>query len=360
MNEQNYDVLIIGAGPAGSTTAILLARSGIKVALTDVHKIKHFVIGESLPPECKPILEKLGLWNDFEGDAHRPCYGNQSVWGHPSLQSTDFINSPWGHGWNIDRIKFEKMLRNSAKQKGVDFYLGTRIVKIERLSNNWHLKLASSGYFNANFIVDATGRESWLAVRLGSKRYHIDHQVALVSKFKNNSNSYFDQDSTTLIEAVEKGWWYSAVIPSGCRVVIFFTDGIYARVFKEPSVFLKEIYNTLHISKRIIPFYSMIEEPKVVLSNTSILDKLVGQKWLSVGDAAVAHDPVSSYGLLWSLSSSIDAALTVTSDLNGDDDAALGKYEKKIKVEFSYFLDRLKNIYRRESRFPQSKYWNRF
>lgn len=132
MNEQNYDVLIIGAGPAGSTTAILLTRSGIKVALTDVHKIKHFVIGERLPPECKPILEKLGLWNDFEGDAHRPCYGNQSVWGHPSLQSTDFINSPWGHGWNIDRIKFEKMLRNSAKQKGVDFYLGTRIVKIER------------------------------------------------------------------------------------------------------------------------------------------------------------------------------------------------------------------------------------
>ena len=101
----------------------------------------------------------------------------------------------------------------------------------------------------------------------------------------------------------------------------------------------------------------MIEEPKVVLSNTSILDKVVGQKWLSVGDAAVAYDPVSSYGLLWSLSSSIDAALTVTSDLNGDDDAALGN---RIKVEFSYFLDRLKNIYRRENRFPQSKCWNRF
>ena len=80
----------------------------------------------------------------------------------------------------------------------------------------------------------------------------------------------------------------------------------------------------------------------------------------SIGDAAVAHDPVSSYGLSWSLRSSIDAALTVTSDLNGDDDAALGKYEKKIKVEFSYFIDRLKDMYRRENRFPQSKYWNRF
>ena len=60
----------------------------------------------------------------------------------------------------------------------------------------------------------------------------------------------------------------------------------------------------------------MIEEPKVVLSNTSILDKLVGQKWLSVGDGAVAHDPVSSYGLLWSLRSEYrSAALTVTSCL---------------------------------------------
>jgi flavin-dependent dehydrogenase len=189
----------------------------------------------------------------------------------------------------------------------------------------------------------------------------MDHQVALVSKFKNNNNSYCDQDSITLIEAVEKGWWYSAVIPSGCRVVIFFTDGIYARLFKEPSVFLKEIYNTQHISKRIIPFYSMIEEPKVVLSNTSILDKLVGKNWLSVGDAAVAHDPISSYGLMWSLRSSINAALTVTTDLNGDDsNTALGKYEKKIKLEFSHFIDRLKNIYRRENRYPQSKYWNRF
>jgi flavin-dependent dehydrogenase len=330
--------------------------------LTDVHKIKPFVIGESLPPECKPILEQLGLWNDFKGDGHRPCYGNQSVWGHLSLQSTDFINSPWGHGWNIDRIKFERMLRNSAKQNGVDFYLGTKIVKIERLYNNkWHLKLASSHYLNANFIVDATGRAGWLAIRLGSKRCHMDHQVALVSKFKNN-NSYSDQDSTTLIEAVEKGWWYSAVIPSGFRVVIFFTDGIYAHLFKEPSTFLKEIHNTAHISKRIIPFYSMIEEPKVILSNTSILDKLVGKNWLSVGDAAVAHDPISSYGLMWSLKSSINAALTVTTDLKGDDNdnTALGKYEKKIKVEFSYFIDRLRNIYRRENRFPQSKYWNRF
>jgi hypothetical protein len=63
---------------------------------------------------------------------------------------------------------------------------------------------------------------------------------------------------------------------------------------------------------------------------------------------------------MWSRSS-INAALTVITGLHDDDDnTALGKYEKKIKVEFSYFIDRLKNIYRTENRFRQSKYWNRF
>jgi flavin-dependent dehydrogenase len=173
------------------------------------------------------------------------------------------------------------MLQDSAEQHGVDFYLATKIAKIERLSNKWHLKQYSSECLNANFIVDATGRSSWLAARLGSKRYNIDHQVALVAKFKNN-NDYCDQDSTTLIEAVEKGWWYSTVIPSGYRVAIFFTDGMCAGLFRQPFRFLREINNTLHVSKRVVLFYSMIERPRIVLSNTSILDKLVGQRWLSV------------------------------------------------------------------------------
>jgi flavin-dependent dehydrogenase len=99
-----------------------------------------------------------------------------------------------GTGWSIDRIKLETMLQHSAKQHGVDFYLGTKIGKIEELSNKWHLKQSSSECFNANFIVDAAGRPSWLAVRLGSKRYNIDHQIVLAAKFKNN-NGYCDQDS---------------------------------------------------------------------------------------------------------------------------------------------------------------------
>jgi hypothetical protein len=143
------------------------------------------------------------------------------------------------------------------------------------------------------------------------------------------------------------------------RVVIFFTDGMCARLFRQPFHFLKEINNTLHVSKRVVSFYSMIEGPGIVLSNTSILDKLVGQRWLSVGDAAVAHDPISSYGLIWSLKSSVSGASAITNYLDGDR-IALEKYQKDVKFEFNHFTDRLKKIYRLERRFLQCEYWNRF
>jgi 2-polyprenyl-6-methoxyphenol hydroxylase-like FAD-dependent oxidoreductase len=91
---QHYDVLILGAGPAGSTTSLLLERSGLRVALVDIHRSKNFVVGESLPSQSRPLLEQLGLWTKFKEDGHRPYYGNQSTWGHNSLISTDFINSP--------------------------------------------------------------------------------------------------------------------------------------------------------------------------------------------------------------------------------------------------------------------------
>lgn len=350
-----YDVLIIGAGPAGSMTAILLSKYGFKVAMIDLNLKKKFGIGECLPPECKPFLNPLGLWDRLKIEGHRPCYGNQSVWEDNLLRSNEFIYSPWGNGWHLDRIKFDLMLQNEAKRNNVDFISGIKITNLQSTNNHWNIHGLNESFI-AKFLVDATGRSSWLSHKLGIKRHFFDYQVAIIALFQNKSND--DMDSFTLVEAIENGWWYSAALPEGYRIVIFFTDPRNARFFSNRSFFLNEISKTLYISKRVFPNYSIKTDPTVSPANTSILDKMTGRNWLAVGDAAISHDPISSYGLTFALQTSFDAASLIKSTYNNNEFSEIYKYEKNIKQGFDKFLLKLKYVYNKP-KFSNS-YWKRY
>ena len=349
-----YDVLVIGAGPSGSMTAILLSKYGFKVAMINLNIKKKFGIGECLPPECKPFLNPLGLWNRLKIEGHRPCYGNQSVWEDNLLQSNDFIYSPWGHGWHLDRIKFDLMLQNEAKRNNVDCMLDVKITNLQLTNNYWNVHGLNNSFI-AKFLVDATGRSSRISHKLGIKRHFFDYQVAILALFQNKITD--DKDSFTLVEASENGWWYSAALPYGYRIVIFFTDPRNARLFSSRSFFLNEISKTLYISKRVFPNYAIKIDPIVAPANTSILDKISGQNWLAVGDAAITHDPVSSYGLNFALQTSFDAAFSIKSFLNNNF-SDIYKYEKNLKQGFDKFLLKLKYVYNK-SKFSNS-YWERF
>jgi flavin-dependent dehydrogenase len=351
---QQYDVAILGAGPAGSAISILLARSGLNVILIG-KDTRYHRIGESLIPQCRPLLEEIGIWKSLNEENHRLYYGNQSAWGSPFLQSTDFIYSPWGHGWQLDRSKFESMLLKEAENQGTDLQK-TKIIKIKHLKNNWSLYTYNIKT-NATFIVDATGRQSSISKRLGSKQIMLDYQVALVCKFSNNGGEE-DPDLYTAIESSEHGWWYSAVIPPADRIVIFFTYAEYARNFRNTSLFLNQINNTQHISKRILPHYLLIESPFFVIANTFCLDKIGGDGWLPVGDAAASYDPVSSLGLFSAFRTSIDAFSAIRMTLDGSENA-VPEYGNKLKQQFNQTVSRLRNTYSIEKRFP-NRYWSRF
>ena len=63
--------------------------------------------GESLVPAARNILLELGMWERFLGSGHVPCYGNVAAWGSSELVAMDFIRSPYGHGWHLDRTRFD-------------------------------------------------------------------------------------------------------------------------------------------------------------------------------------------------------------------------------------------------------------
>ena len=103
VHRKEFDVGVIGGGPAGATAARLLAESGLRVFVVERSMGNNFRGGESLPPQANWLLGRLGLIAHLESGPHLPCYGNQSVWGSPEVVDTDFIFSPDGSGWHLDR-----------------------------------------------------------------------------------------------------------------------------------------------------------------------------------------------------------------------------------------------------------------
>ena len=123
----DFDVIILGGGPAGAATAITLRQRGLRVAIVEARTTPQPRVGETLPPGVRLALEKLGVWQQFASDGHDAAVGNRSYWGSARPAEISFIAAPYGSGWHIDRCQFESMLLAAAQARGVQLFLGRRL-----------------------------------------------------------------------------------------------------------------------------------------------------------------------------------------------------------------------------------------
>src|SRR5436305_1597309 len=104
------DVVVVGGGPAGATTALASARAGHRVALIERSRYDGVRVGETLPPATCLPLRRVGVWERFQADGHTSSPGILSVWGSDLPLDNDFLFNPYGHGWHVDRRRFDALL----------------------------------------------------------------------------------------------------------------------------------------------------------------------------------------------------------------------------------------------------------
>src|SRR4051794_28901408 len=122
-----FDVAVVGGGPAGAAAATVLAAGGAGVVVVERSSYAGFRVGETLPPDVRLPLERLGAWDRFCAAGHLPSPGVLAAWGAATPHANDFILHPHGCGWRVDRNRFDAMLVAGAQEAGAVIRSGAAV-----------------------------------------------------------------------------------------------------------------------------------------------------------------------------------------------------------------------------------------
>lgn len=348
----DFDVVILGAGPAGCATALALRKRGIeKILIVDRAAPKPFIPGESATPDVAPLLQRLGLDADLARFGHRPYFGNLAAWGGPPALA---LFGQRGQGWHLDRTAFEIRLRRETAARGVMLACPARLGTICAIASGWQIDVEGFGTATARVLVDAGGRRAPLAARLGAKRQRLDSLVALAVRVPCASESGLEGYS--FVESFADGWWYAARVPSGDAVIMLMTDRDIAAHYRDGDSFAREWRDAPELSRRIAAPEERTS-PRVFAAHSAISDLSAGDGWIAVGDALMALDPLTSSGLSGAFNDAVAASAVIESMLNGDDSGPV--YENRARATLLRYLSQRAAYYRLEKRWPERAFWAR-
>jgi flavin-dependent dehydrogenase len=351
------DLLVLGGGPAGSSAALALALAGAgaSVVVAERSRYEAFRVGETLPPDAIVPITKLGADRVLRDGPHLRSPGTVSAWGSDAAYENDFIFSPYGHGWHLDRRRFDESLSDAAATAGATVIREARALDCERRRNGWQVLLGTSRgrvTVSARWVADATGRSSWLGLRQGASRVSHDRLVGIAGVFACEAD-----DFRTYVETRPTGWWYSAILPDNRGIAVFFTD---ADLHDLTPLGRRELWNEQlrrsRLTRERVGDALLDFCPRVLPASSTILSQVAGAGWLALGDAACTIDPLSSQGILWALSSGIEAAEAI---LDAKPDEAAERYAGRLDRRFREYLNTRRTFYSAERRWPDSLFWKR-
>ena len=368
MAKESYDVLIIGGGLAGAATAIALSQHwlGCRILLLEKQLSMRQRIGETLPPQAVGVLEQLNLWQGFQKLGFMPSYGSCALWddedGEQDLIENPFIYSPFGHGWHIDRQRFDDWILEVAQQRGVEVRRGVQVKQLKRQAKGLQVKVRNEsmqgGEIQTKFIVDASGRKANFAQRLDAsvKRLRDDQLICIAGYLQPQSTAI---DSTTLVEACREGWWYTASLPDGRQMVALMTDADIAKegCYKDPIIWQSLLAETKWVKKRLIDC-KLEAGLNIYAADSYQLNTMTGLDWLAVGDAVSCFDPLSSLGMLKALRSGVVAAYALT-DAGKGDAMAMRKYQYLSQQEYQGYLEKRCHYYAKVKQYAKAPFWRR-
>ncbi|GGL00321.1 tryptophan 7-halogenase [Deinococcus radiotolerans] len=348
------DAVILGAGPAGAAAALALRSRGARVTLVDPVVTPAWRIGESLPGAARRVLTALGAWERFAHAGHAPAPVKVSRWGSPDPVTLDAFRDPDGVGWQLDRAQFESDLRLDATERGAQLVAPARAAHLSREGGHWQVQLDTGVTLKAEVVVDATGRHSRLLRPFGQQQAVQDRLACVYQRVPVGG----PRDPATYTEADRDGWWYSAALPDGARLIAFHGDA--------DQQALRDMYRAGPLAAaRALPGLAEVladarstpSAPAACAANT-LARSAAGPGWFAAGDSVTALDPLSSQGLLNALITGLEAGSAAAEWLGGAERAA-AEYAGRVGQIWQAYAQHHAVYYGLERRWPEAPFWQR-
>lgn len=327
MNTENVDVLIIGAGPAGTVAASIVNKAGFKVKIVEKLQFPRFVIGESLLPRCMEALTEAGFIDAVAEKGFQQKFGAKFV---KEGKICDYIFADqftpgWNTTWQVPRSEFDKVLADTVEKMGVPVSYQTTVTDIKFNGTDSVTTVedidGNKTEISARFIIDGSGYG-----RVIPKLFNLDRpsnlppRRALFTHTIDKKRSMDEEPNRITIVVHKPGVWVW-VIPfsSGVTSVGFVGD---PEFFKQYEGSNEQQWRSLiaeepYLSERLKDV-EFVFDPKVLESWSSTTDKFYGDGFVLTGNVTEFLDPIFSSGVTLATVSSQKAANLVIRTLNGE------------------------------------------
>jgi FAD-dependent halogenase len=324
-----YDVIVVGGGPAGTTASGLLSKWGRRVLLLEKEKFPRYHIGESLVPGLMPVIEELGATQIVKELGAIKKYGVSLLWGEnpePWTIRWDEI-SPYPYTYEVKRAEFDNALLTHTRR------LGTTVIEEANVREalfegdrctGVRYSLAHSDDVidvHAPFIIDAAGQAKIMARRFDTVGWHSDlKNLAAWTYFQGGSRYDGQAAGNIVVENTPPGWlWMIPFSDHTCSVGYVAPIDEFTASGLKPAAVLYQHIDEAHEIKRLLAGAIEVSQVRTAKDWSYTCERMSGPGFVQVGDAAAFIDPLFSTGVMLAMRSASAAARAVNSILDAPD-----------------------------------------